>query len=151
MCCVVLLASCSKRDGNGRDSDDRPMTDGWELVSWNNSTAIAGHVYLQFDTDRFTLYQQIGTLVAGYTQYTGTYAFEEDPLYGTLLTGSYSDGTSWLRRYVVEERTEEELRLRSLDEGIVSIYKSVVIPAYVREEPVDPSSRGAAPAEEPFL
>ena len=144
---AVALASCSKKSSD--EGFRQPAADGWELVSWNGNTDLAGYIYLQFDAGRFTLYQHVGTLVSGYTQYTGTYTLAEDPAYGTLLSGSYSDGTPWARSYVVESWTEKELRMRSLDEAIVSVYGSVVIPARVKEEPIAFPSRGVA--EEPFL
>lgn len=150
---AVLHVGCSKKGGEtGKEGEETPISDGWELTSWGESSALAGRIYLQFEGDRFTLYQQIGDLAtAGYKQYTGTYTVTVDSR-GEVLSGRYSDGTPWLRSYLVELRTDAELRLRSLDEEIVSVYASVVIPVYVKmaPAPIPASSRGKIPGQ-PFL
>lgn len=150
---VALTLSCSKKGGGDEgDGTGNPEPDGWMLVSWNDDTAIAGHVYLQLSDNLFTLYQAVGDLAtAGYRQYTGTYTLTEDPDQGLLLSGEYSGGTPWVGgTYVVETWTESELRLRSLDEGIVSVYAWEVIPEYVKRDPVTTASRSVG-SEEPFL
>ena len=153
--CVVVMwvvgsVSCSKRSGEDTGGSE-PVDQGWELISWDGGTAIAGHVFLQLADNRFTLYQSIGDLsTAGYLSYTGTYTLTESSEQGTLLRGVYADGNPWKRVYVVEAWTSSELRLRSLDEQIVSVYAWSVIPDYVKLDPVTIRSRGPG-LEEPFL
>ena len=118
----------------------------WELTSWNDNTAIAGYVYLQFGDDgTFTLYQEIGeTSTAGYEKLTGTYVIEEDPDSNRIISGRYSDDTSWSDTYIIESWTETETRWRSVSEDIVSVYTWVELPDYVVEPSVSASSRSAS-------
>ncbi len=145
VCAVVMLAvaggSCSKKGSDG-DGGVAIQPNGWKLISWNDHTALSGHVYLELEAERFTLYQQIGNLTsAGYVSYTGSCRFTADSENGTILSGVYSDGEPWARSYRVESMTDTELRLVSLDEQIESIYERVVIPDYVKEAPVSLPSR----------
>lgn len=149
---VLMVVSCLKKKDEGGDGETMLLSDGWKLVSWNGHTEIAGSVYLQLEDDgTFTLYQQVGNLAtAGYRKFTGTYRIEGDDATGQVMSGSYSDGTSWAASYLLESRTSEELRLRSLPENIVSVYERIVIPEYVKLSPVTVSSRGVGNPE-PFL
>lgn len=152
---VSALFACSKKSGSD-DGADTGSTEspgnGWKLVSWAGSTAISGYVYLQLEEDlTFVLYQQVGDLATyGYRRYTGTYTLTEDSEVGPLLSGVYSDGAAWKDSYVVELRTEQEMRLRSLSEDLVSDFSWAEISAYVTADPVTVSSRGAE-AVTPFL
>lgn len=144
MMLAVANVSCSKSDGAGEAGGGAAANpDGWELAFLNGSTAIAGHVYLELSDRSFTLYQQIGDLMtSGFKSYTGSCTFASDPELGVVLSGVYSDGTPWARRYLVESYTDSELRLRSIDEEFVSVYRRAEIPAYVREKAVAIPSRG---------
>lgn len=152
---VLGTASCSKESGgdagggNGSGGDDPGATSAvhaWELTSWNDNTAIAGYVYLQFGDDgTFTLYQEIGeTLAAGYEKLTGTYVIEEYPDSNRIISGRYSDDTPWSDTYIIESWTETEIRWRSVSEGLVSVYTWVELPDYVAEPSVSASSRSAS-------
>ena len=142
---VSTLFACSKKSGGENPDPAVNVENGWKLVSWDGSTAISGYVYLRLEEDQtFVLYQQVGDLATyGYRRYTGTYALSEVTDAGLLLSGIYSDGKAWKDSYVVELRTEQELRLRSLEEDLVSDYSWAEIPAYVTADPVSSSSRGA--------
>lgn len=121
---LVFSAGC----GSGGDDAPRrdPLADGWVLASWNGSEELAGKVYLQFDAaDGFVLYQSIDT--PGFTAYSGTCSFT-----GDLLTGRYSDGTAWADAYTVLTRTDDALVLRARSDDILSVYRKVQIPAYVK-------------------
>ena len=148
---VLTSASCSKNSGGGGDEggdtgSTTTVLRGWELTSWNDNTAIAGYVYLQFGDDgTFTLYQEIGeTSTAGYEKLTGTYVIEEDPDSNRIISGRYSDDTPWSDTYIIESWTETETRWRSVSEGIVSVYTWVELPDYVVEPSVSASSRSAS-------
>lgn len=149
---VSTLFACSKKSGGENPDPTVNVENGWKLVSWDGSTAISGYVYLRLEEDQtFVLYQQVGDLATyGYRRYTGTYALSEVTDAGLLLSGIYSDGKAWKDSYVVELRTEQELRLRSLEEDLVSDYSWAEIPAYVTADPVSSSSRGAETMT-PFL
>lgn len=149
---VSMLFACSKKSGGADPGPTADVESGWKLVSWAGSTAISGYVYLQLGEDlTFVLYQQVGDLATyGYRRYTGTYTLTENSEVGVLLSGIYSDGKAWKDSYVVELRTDRELRLRSLEEELVSDYSWSEIPAYVTEGPVSVSSRGVE-AMAPFL
>lgn len=149
---VLTSVSCSKNSGGGGDEggdtgSTTTVPRGWELTSWNDNTAIAGYVYLQFGDDgTFTLYQEIGeTSTAGYEKLTGTYVIEEDPDSNRIISGRYSDDTPWSEdTYIIESWTETEIRWRSVSEGIVSVYTWVELPDYVVEPSVSASSRSAS-------
>lgn len=154
---VSVLFACSKKSGSddGADTGSAGSAEkGWKLVSWAGSTAISGYVYLQLEEEdlTFVLYQQVGNLATyGYRRYTGTYTLTgNSETGGVLLSGIYSDGTAWKDTYVVELRTDQKLRLRSLEEDLVSDYTWSEIPAYVTSDPVSVSSRGAETVT-PFL
>lgn len=140
---VLLLAvGCGGDKGGG---EGKPSCDGWMLIRWNGGEELSGTVYLQLGEDnRFSLYQNLRT--AGFATFTGSYSLSGD---GTVLSGVYTGGTPWESSYAIEKYTPEELRLRSLNDGIVSVYAPVVIPAYVKDNFTDKDSRAAL--GRPFL
>ena len=144
---LTLFALVLLSDGSGGDDPGATSAvHAWELTSWNDNTAIAGYVYLQFGDDgTFTLYQEIGeTLAAGYEKLTGTYVIEEYPDSNRIISGRYSDDTPWSDTYIIESWTETEIRWRSVSEGLVSVYTWVELPDYVAEPSVSASSRSAS-------
>lgn len=140
---VLLLAvGCGGDDKGG--GEEKPACDGWMLTRWDGGEELSGTVYLQLKEDyRFNLYQSI--LNYGFRKLTGSYSVSGD---GTVLSGTYAGGTPWESSYAIEKYTREELRLRSVPEGIVSVYTAVVVPAYVKNNVTDRDSRAAG---EPFL
>lgn len=141
---VLLLAvGCGGDDKGG--GEEKPSCDGWMLIRWNGGEELSGKVYLQLGEDnRFNLYQNLRT--SGFTTFTGSYSVSGD---GTVLSGVYTGGTPWESSYAIEKYTREELRLRSLNDGIVSVYAPVAIPAYVKDNVTDKESRAAV--RKPFL
>lgn len=140
---VLLLAAGCGGDGKGPE-EEQPVCDGWMLTRWDGSGELSGTVYLQLKEDyRFNLYQSI--LNYGFRKLTGSYSVSGD---GTVLSGTYAGGTPWKSSYTIEKRTGKELRLRSVPEGVVSVYTAVVVPAYVKNNVTDRDSRAAG---EPFL
>lgn len=114
-------------------------TNCWELTSWGGSTALAGKVYLQLDDDKtFALYQNINT--PGFQKFTGNYAFRTEGE-KEVLTGTYSDGEAWKYSYEVVSRTETNLTLKSVGEGVVSEYKATKLPDWVKDGVTDDGSR----------
>lgn len=116
--------------GSGGDTPVIIQTDivgTWHLASWC-SAAPEFDVYVEFTNDgKFNIYQQ--TWLFTYQHFTGTYQVKDN-----LLTGKYSDGSSWLTSYQ-HEVVNSKLSLKNsanLDE--VSIYNAEIIPAEVIEE-----------------
>ncbi|MBR5821262.1 MAG: lipocalin family protein [Alistipes sp.] len=116
--------------GNGGDTPVVIQTDivgKWHLTSWCSATP-EFDVYIEFAKDgNFNIYQQ--TWLFTYQHFTGTYQVKDN-----VLTGKYSDGSSWLTSYT-HEVVDSKLTLKSssnLDE--VSIYEACVIPAEIIEE-----------------
>lgn len=143
---AVLAAGCGGSKGGGEDDT---KYDGWMLVEWQGGTAMAGKVYLQLAQENaFVVYQSIDE--PGFARFTGTYVIREVPGSEPVLSGTYTGGTPWDRSYAIEKYTKKELRIRALEDGIVSVYTGVEIPAYVKEGFTGRGSR-AAVAEKPFL
>ncbi len=138
----VALATANCSDKNDDGGKKKLETSGWMLTSWNNSTDLAGKVFLQLNADgSFALYQSINT--PGFETFTGTYRIADD-----VLSGEYSDGTAWESSYAVQTHSEEALILKSKTDATVSVYKKGVIPDYVKQ--ANPGDVRSAVAE-PFL
>ena len=99
----------------------------WQLTEWNGQPLPDGN-YCYMELDRkdhtFTLYQKFDSMYG--RTITGEYHLEEDPLQGTLISGTYDYGMgAWNRTYLVTELTEEGSMLWTAtdDEGDVCRYE----------------------------
>lgn len=138
---LVTLAMASCGDSDGGNGKKEMKTSSWMLTSWNNSTELAGKVYLQLNDDNsFELYQSVDT--PGFETFTGTYRISDD-----VLSGKYSTGELWESTYLIRIYTERELVLESKTDGAISVYRMSGIPDYVRQ--ANPGVRSAAST--PFL
>lgn len=138
---LVTLAMASCGDSDGGNGKKEMKTGSWMLTSWNNSTELAGKVYLQLNDDNsFELYQSVDT--PGFETFTGTYRISDD-----VLSGKYSTGELWESTYLIRIYTERELVLESKTDGAISVYRMSGIPDYVRQ--ANPGVRSAAST--PFL
>ena len=88
---VLLAASCGKKD-------KLSVVGCWQLESLETRAAVGDvevDIYVSFASDRsFELYQMIGE--GRYRRFTGTYT-----LTGTVIDGTYSDGSKWGSAYDV--------------------------------------------------
>ena len=88
---ALLVVSCGKKD-------KLSVVGCWQLESLETRAAVGDvevDVYVSFTPDKsFELYQMIGE--GRYRRFTGTYT-----LTGTVLDGSYSDGSKWGSAYDV--------------------------------------------------
>lgn len=152
---VVLLASAFLAGCSGDDEapEDRTAYDGWMLTRWDDSSALAGKVYLQLEADGdFTLYQCLETY--GFTRYTGTYSVTDESG-RQLMSGTYADGTAWKHAYEIESRGDKIMVMTSSGEQILSEYERVAVPEYVKyddtfDTPDMPDER-SGDGVEPFL
>ena len=105
---LCLLTSCKKE-----------MTLEEKMVGDWHCTAVStdAEIYVTFATDKtFSLYQQIGE--GAYRLYNGKWS-----LYGTTLTGSYNDGTSWATSYDIASTDDDTLTLTA--ESVTETYKRI--------------------------
>ena len=122
---LLGLFSCSKSE------EDKPLdiTGDWNITSITTKSATIGSqnvdVYISFQQGgAFTLYQKTGS--GRFQKYEGTWT-----LSGKLLSGNYSDGTSWGTTYNVSLK-DEMLTLESNTTPVeVSVYKRTSIPQSV--------------------
>lgn len=127
---LLGLFSCSKSE------EDKPLdiTGDWNITSITTKSATIGSqnvdVYISFQQGgAFTLYQKTGS--GRFQKYEGTWT-----LSGKLLSGNYSDGTSWGTTYNVSLQ-DEMLTLESNTTPVeVSVYKRTSIPQSVVSEAI---------------
>lgn len=115
---VCLLTSCGEKELKFPEK----LYGDW----YCHSTALTStevHVYVTFLSDSFILYQKIGE--GGYRIYDGTYTLTPsasgDGSY--VLTGEYSDGTSWGSEYIVESSSNNVMTLTA--GGVTETYTRV--------------------------
>ena len=99
-------------------------------------------VYVSFGDGTFDLYQKVGE--GRYFLYDGTYT-----LTGNVLSGLYSDGTSWGSDYDISLETDSLVLTANNGSGEVSVYTREDIPAEVLGNITVKSSIGLYPV--PFL
>ena len=99
-------------------------------------------VYVSFGDGTFDLYQKVGE--GRYFLYDGTYT-----LTGNVLSGLYSDGTSWGSDYDISLETDSLVLTAKNGSGEVSTYVRKAIPAEVSGNVAVKSSMKEAPV--PFL
>ena len=127
---LLGLFSCSKSE------EHKPLdiTGDWNITSITTKSATIGSqnvdVYISFQQGgAFTLYQKTGS--GRFQKYEGTWT-----LSGKLLSGNYSDGTSWGTTYNVSLH-DEMLTLESNTTPVeVSVYKRTSIPQSVVSEAI---------------
>lgn len=127
---VVTLVACGndKDDQGGNTPGEQVNVVGqWHLTSWCGSIP-EFDVYIEFKKDgSFDMYQQTWTFT--YEHFAGTYSVDNG-----VLSGVYSDGSSWVASYR-SEVANSKLKLRNkLDLSEVSIYDGCKIPTEVIEE-----------------
>lgn len=87
---ILLVAGC-KKGPEKPASGDGTFTGTWQMVSWSSTTA--AEVYVEFAEDgAFDLYQRVYSPY--YEHFSGTWNAD-----GNVLSGKYSDGTSWSGTY----------------------------------------------------
>lgn len=95
--CGLGLVSCN---GTSDNKEETPIdvTGEWELSKVETKSVKIGDesvtIYVKFDGGSFTLYQILGQ--GRPRKYTGTYTLSDN-----LLSGKYSDGSSWGSSYSV--------------------------------------------------
>ena len=98
----------------------------WGLKSFCG-TPVDADILIDFEEGgEFTIYQR--TQESKYIVFTGTYEADEA---NSLLTGEYSDGTSWSRSYnYTVDKVARELALVSVEMADeVSVYEPAKLPA----------------------
>lgn len=144
---AALLGAFLVGCGGDDKSEDRTSYDGWMLTKWDDSSELAGKVYLQLESDGdFFLYQCVTT--PGFKKYTGTYTVTAETG-EQVLSGTYTGGTAWKDSYRIESRGDKIMVMTSVGEQIVSEYERVVVPEYVKED--DTPGVRSGEDEEPFL
>ena len=99
----------------------------WHLISWCDAEP-EFDVYIEFNKyGKFNIYQQTWTFT--YDRFTGTFSVND-----TLLSGMYSDGSSWIASYIHTVEDSKLTLINTVDLDEVGIYEACVIPAEVIEE-----------------
>lgn len=113
---VFVLASCTK--------NNETLVGEWHCTQ----TETGSDVYVDFNEDgSFSLYQKIGE--GGYYLFCGTWDFD-----GSLLKGTYDDGTTWGSEYGVTFNGSKEVSLTAVNgSGEIVVYYKEPIPASVIE------------------
>ena len=119
---AVVVSSCAKSGNDTSESLD--ITGEWSLISSGDLSMDDISVYVSFVSDHFELYQKLGE--GRYYVYTGTYT-----LSGNILSGRYSDGTSWGSDYDVIIGYDSLTMTARNGSGEVSVYTREDIPAEV--------------------
>ncbi len=92
----------------------------WQLTAFCGTEADIDVVLSLNDNNTFTLYQRSGTMA--YSVFTGTWAYNG---IDKILSGRYSDGTSWAASYYVD-LNDDSLKLTNTNKSDeVSEYKKV--------------------------
>ena len=137
---AVAVSSCAK---SGNDTSEfLDITGEWSLISSGDLSMDDISVYVSFTSDHFELYQKLGE--GRYYVYSGTYT-----LSGNILSGRYSDGTSWGSDYDVIIGSDSLTMTARNGSGEVSVYTREDIPAEVLGNITVKSCIGLYPV--PFL
>lgn len=96
---ISLMTSCG-----GKEDKPRDITGIWNLTSVQTRSAQSGgqtvDVYISFVTGgTFQMYQKIGA--GRYRSFSGTWTLTDN-----VLTGKYSDGTSWGATYEADVQND---------------------------------------------
>lgn len=125
------IISGGNDDDNNNNNNGKPvqvdvsLTRCWRLVSFCGAPTDVD-ILIDFAKDgKFTIYQRSEELT--YTVFAGTYSTDEE---NRLLSGVYSDGTTWATSYNYEVNAEaKELTLTSVNSpSEVSVYKPADVP-----------------------
>ena len=140
MAAFCLLALSCRKYESGVD-----ISGEWHLVSTGELSMESIDVYVSFGKGTFVLYQKLGE--GRYYVYSGTYS-----LSGSLLSGSYSDGTSWGSDYDIALDPGGELLTMTARNGSgeVSTYERKAVPEEVLDNTLTVKSF-AGPSPVPFL
>lgn len=133
-CVLALLGGMTACDGfninfgpGGNDEDDEIcLTRCWHLKSFCG-VSVDADIYIDLEEDgTFAIYQRTEELT--YTVFNGTYVADEE---NSVLSGVYSDGTSWLSsyNYVVDIEAKELVLTNTSNSSEVSVYESSKVPA----------------------
>ncbi len=140
---VCTVSGCSKNAGE----ESFPVAGEWHLASVTGLDMEDLDVYAVFGNDgRFELYQKVGA--GRHWRFDGTYS-----LAGTVLSGTYSDGTEWGSTYEYSLAGDgQSLTLKALNGSEEeSLYDRQDVPDEIRSGAVTVKAAGAEKAPEPFL
>lgn len=142
---MAVAASSCEKSGDDNTPESLDVAGQWHLVSSGDLPMESVDVYVSFDNGSFFLYQKIGE--GRYRRYAGTYIVS-----GSLLSGSYSDGTSWGSDYDIALDPEGELLTMTARNGSgeVSTYERKAVPEEVLDNTLTVKS-SAGPSPVPFL
>ncbi len=146
---ALLLPSCGKSP-EAEDPEQRSgsVVGRWHMVSWSSLTSDEADVYISFGEDgRFDLYQRVYTPY--YVHYDGTYSQQ-----GDIVTGTYSDGTSWNTSYVASFNAEmTRMTLTGSTDGAdIAVYDSISgIPEDVTSGELGPKASRSVSVDFRFL
>lgn len=129
--CGLGLVSCNGTSGNnGEDPID--VTGEWELSKVETKSVMIGDesvtIYVKFDGGAFTLYQVLGQ--GRPRKYTGTYTLSDN-----LLSGKYSDGSSWGSSYTVSV-SGSNLNLAQTGGKEIDSFRKTTIPQDIISEAI---------------
>lgn len=137
---LLSISSCGKT--HSAEPYPIDITGEWHLVSAGELPMESIDVYVSFGDGTFDLYQKVGE--GRYFLYDGTYT-----LTGNVLSGLYSDGTSWGSDYDISLETDSLVLTANNGSGEVSTYVRKAIPDEVSGNVAVKSSMEEAPV--PFL
>ncbi len=103
---VAAFVACSLIACNDTENKKEPEPEvkpgdipGWVMTNWMGAEAdgeaFPKAVYLTFEDENFTMYQDVYSY--GFVKMTGTYTFA-----GGEISGTYADGEAWAYTYKVE-------------------------------------------------
>ena len=126
MLLVMTVVGC-KPDVNGPAGAKGELSGEWVLTSWNEATP-EFHVYIDFNADgTFAMYQQVWSF--DYELFEGNYVIN-----GDIVTGTYTDGTSWACGYKFKREDSKLTMYSQEDKSVASVYEACEIPAEIKAE-----------------
>lgn len=120
---LAVMTSCKK------EGPEKPVTLSDMICHEWESTELPAEtkIYLAFTADgKFEMYQKF--TADNYTKYTGTWKIE-----GTVLSGTYSNGSAWASSYDVTIDEETLTMVSKSEEADETIYKVCTIPSVIKE------------------
>lgn len=144
---VMAVASCQKEEPEY--SHDPTLVGEWHLVSAEaegESIMTDIDVYLSINEEGlFELYQMSGTQSLRYELYKGKCKTANG-----IVTGTYSNGKAWGAKYYYT-KTADGLRLQTTNKIEQQVYVNCQIPASVKENANNVSTKAAGTAGSPIL
>ena len=113
-------------NGNGNEENTVEFAGCWHLVSLYGAE-VDVDIYIDFDNDgKFVIYQRTDNLA--YTVFDGTYTVDTE---NSVISGVYSDGTTWLTSYnYVVDKENKTLTLTSVkNPSEVAVYEASEAPS----------------------